>query len=180
MAANLKDKAAWKIKVKEMKPSLGPGAIGRDQKELAKEAKISAFKLRTQLLEDGRYDTCLAATPDGLTCRIKVYANGGENELHEHRHEEHVFIILQGKAMFYGPDEEAVEIGVNEGIMLPKGMLYRFHSAGEENLVLLRIGHQSPEQKGSGRYLGDGSPITDSLQEELQGPTVFKADSYFG
>ena len=34
---------------------------------------------------------------------IKVYASGGENTLHAHNNEDHMFVILQGTAIFHGP-----------------------------------------------------------------------------
>ena len=57
------------------------------------------------MLAQGRTDTVLAATED-LSVRLKVYSSGGENELHAHPTEDHVFVILQGSARFYGPDEK--------------------------------------------------------------------------
>ena len=51
---------------------------------------------------------------------------GGENTLHAHNNEDHMFVILQGTAIFHGPKGEKKEIGSNEGIMLPAGALYNF------------------------------------------------------
>ena len=42
-------------------------------------------------------------------------------------------------------DGEIMELGVNEGIMMPSGNFYRFNATSEEPLVLLRIG--SPNYK---------------------------------
>ena len=63
------------------------------------------FSLKGQLLDQGRTDSVLAAT-DNLTIRLKIYASGGENELHAHTSEDHSFMILQGSARFFGPDDE--------------------------------------------------------------------------
>lgn len=168
------------LEIKEVAPASSPGDILDKERALAKDGKPTAFRLRTPLLEKGRIDTPLAATPNGMTVRIKSYAEGGENELHEHRWEDHMFVILQGRAVFHGPDGERLELGVNEGIMLPAGTVYSYEAAGDENLVLLRVGHQSPEIEGSGRFLQDGTPITDQLQAELQGPTIFRDGKFFG
>ena len=55
------------------------------------------FSLRTPLLSEGR-TTTLVAQADLMTVMIKVYAEGGENALHAHTHEDHCFIVLDGEA----------------------------------------------------------------------------------
>ena len=97
------------------------------------------FKLKTQLLSKGRSDYTLATT-DLLSVRIKCYAQGGENVLHSHPGEDHTFVILAGKAKFFGKDGEAQILTRNEGILLPRGCFYKFQSCGDEPLVLLRVG----------------------------------------
>ena len=71
---------------------------------------------------------------------VKVYAEGGENELHSHRREEHCFVVLQGEATFYGPHGETRTIGKNEGVLVPHGTFYRFKATSDEPLVMARIG----------------------------------------
>src|SRR5262249_30843416 len=58
------------------------------------------FSMRNQpLLEQGTtYDSL--ATAENLWAAIKVYASGGENALHSHAGEDHIFIVMQGKAVF--------------------------------------------------------------------------------
>jgi mannose-6-phosphate isomerase-like protein (cupin superfamily) len=101
------------------------------------------YRVKTQLLSKGRTKELLAKTPDGMTVWIKCYAQGGENALHAHPGEDHTFVILMGKARFFGKDGEISELGRNEGIMIPRGAFYRFESCGDEPLVLLRIGTEN-------------------------------------
>jgi mannose-6-phosphate isomerase-like protein (cupin superfamily) len=110
------------------------------------ESKPAAqtFRLRTPLLSKGRSHTILAsskADTGAMNVAIKCYAEGGENEFHAHAQEDHTFIVLQGRARFYQPDEAACELGRNEGILIPAGALYKFEVASEEPLVLLRVGN---------------------------------------
>jgi mannose-6-phosphate isomerase-like protein (cupin superfamily) len=95
----------------------------------------------TPLLSSGRTDEVVAAS-DNLVARVKVYASGGENATHAHLEDEHVFLILAGRALFHlGRDgERQVEVGPNGGVLLPAGAFYRFSSVGQDNLVLLRVG----------------------------------------
>ena len=106
-------------------PSSTDVSIHERQAALARNTKPTLFKLKAQLLDQGRTDTVLAAT-DALSLRLKVYAEGGENELHAHPHEDHFFVVLAGAAEFHGPSEETVIVRKNEGLMMPKGNLYWF------------------------------------------------------
>ncbi|MBZ8180123.1 MAG: cupin domain-containing protein [Oscillatoria sp. PMC 1051.18] len=97
------------------------------------------YQVRTQLLSKGRSDYVLAST-DLMSVRIKCYAQGGENVLHSHPGEDHTFVVLAGKARFFGKDGEVAELSRNQGILLPRGTYYKFQSCGDEPLVLLRVG----------------------------------------
>ena len=63
------------------------------------------------------------ADTGAMNVAIKCYAEGGENEFHAHAKEDHTFIVLQGRARFYQPDQAARELGRNEGILIPAGAL---------------------------------------------------------
>jgi mannose-6-phosphate isomerase-like protein (cupin superfamily) len=98
------------------------------------------FALKGQLLTQGRTMDLLAKT-DLLAAHLKVYAAGGENAIHTHSQEDHMFVILAGEATFrLGEDEEIRVLRKYEGIMIPSGSYYWFLSSGDENLVLLRVG----------------------------------------
>lgn len=132
-----------KLVAKEMPTALHSSALCADLiKTMTAEHKNKpqAFKLRSQLLAQGRSNTPVAATED-LTVIVKVYASGGENALHQHPNEDHVFIILKGSAAFYDQDGETATLAINEGYLVPKGALYRFHAVESEGpLVMLRVG----------------------------------------
>lgn len=70
-----------------------------------------------------------------------VIAEGGEFTMHAHRHEEHIFVVLTGQARFeFLPPQEPLLLDPLQGILIPADCFYSFCSAGEENLVLLRVG----------------------------------------
>ena len=135
------------------------------------------FRLKTQLLSEGR-SNCVLARTDLMTVTIKCYAQGGENALHTHPAEDHTFIVLDGKARFYGP---AGEIGVlkrNEGIMLPRGAYYRFESCGDIPLVLLRVGADKEPVKIP-RIDPEGKPLPgDSLENKHIAPVPIEGRYY--
>ena len=131
------------------------------------DTKIAAqtFRLRTQLLSKGRSHTILAsckADTGAMNIAIKCYAEGGENEFHAHGKEDHTFIVLQGRARFYQPDEAPRELGRNEGILIPAGALYKFEVASTEPLVLLRVGNVW-------QPMGGATTAANSERRDLQG-----------
>jgi len=46
---------------------------------------------------------------------LKTYAADGENGLHAHPNEDHTFVVLQGEATFYGPNDETRTIARTKG-----------------------------------------------------------------
>ena len=98
------------------------------------------FSMRNQpLLEQGTtYDSL--ATAENLWAAIKVYASGGENALHSHAGEDHIFVIMQGKATFTFGDGRTRIVRQHEGVMIPKNVTYKFEADETENLVMLRVG----------------------------------------
>ena len=138
------------------------------------------FSLKGQLLDQGRTDSVLAAT-DNLTIRLKIYASGGENELHAHTSEDHSFMILQGSARFFGPDDEEIELGQYEGIMLPHGNLYKFFATSEEPLVMIRVGNPNIKKQPKPTRIGrDGKELRGDSKENKTVPVVFKEGEFFG
>jgi mannose-6-phosphate isomerase-like protein (cupin superfamily) len=102
------------------------------------------FNLTTPYLTQGITSDERART-DLLRVWMKVYADGGENLMHAHVHEDHTFIVLEGEATFHIDSEDNVRVlRPNEGVLLPKGTFYRFQSSGQGNLVMLRVGASLP------------------------------------
>lgn len=162
-------------------PSMTAQAIADDQIAATNNDAPTTFSLKAQMLDQGRTDTVLAATED-LSVRLKVYASGGENELHSHVDEDHVFVLLQGSARFYGPEGETVDLGPNQGMMMPKGMFYRFNATStDECLVMLRIGTPNFQKQAKEDRMGmDGKPLVGDSKENRTQPVVFKDGVFFG
>ncbi|PPR15014.1 MAG: hypothetical protein CFH37_01595 [Alphaproteobacteria bacterium MarineAlpha9_Bin7] len=162
-------------------PSISAKAIMEDQIAATNTKAPTTFSLKAQLLDRGRTDTVLAATED-LSVRLKIYASGGENEFHAHVDEDHVFVLLQGSARFYGPDGETIDLKAHQGILMPKGMFYRFHATSEDEcLVLLRIGTPNFQKQAKDDRLGmNGEPLISDSEENRTQPVIFKDGIFFG
>jgi mannose-6-phosphate isomerase-like protein (cupin superfamily) len=116
------------------------------------------------LLSEGASFDGLAAA-ENLWLSLKVYSSGGENAFHAHTLEDHAFIVLQGRATFHFPDGTTQDVTKFQGVMLPKGVAYRFEADEAENLVLLRVGAAQRKTQGVPRI--DKS----SMPDELKGTT---------
>ena len=118
--------------------AFGLGNLPVYSAEVEGEPLPQAFRVATALLAQGRSDYVLAAT-DRLQVVIKCYASGGENYLHTHEAEDHVFIIMDGEATFQDPDGHKTTLTKYQGILLQRGAFYKFTSSTEKPLVLLRV-----------------------------------------
>ena len=122
------------------------------------------FRVRGPLLlKGGGRDTRLFET-ETMTGRLKIYADGGENDLHAHPGEDHVFIVLDGEAVFFDKDGAQTVARKYDGVLLPRGTFYRFRNTGEGNVVMLRIGVGDKfDGPGVYRVAPDGEPLRHNL-----------------
>ena len=144
--------------------------------------KPEFFRMRAQLLEEGNTETPLAVG-EHLWLKIKVYAKGGENKLHNHSNEDHSFIVLSGRARFHGPRGEERELGPNDGIFLPKGCFYWFQTISDDPLVLLRVGATvAPDKHPDMRIMdGDDWKVRRGRAETfISGDVKYKDDAFYG
>lgn len=143
-----------------------------------KTKKASFFRMRAQMLEEGRTNTKLART-DNLWATLKVYASGGENGLHTHPNEDHTFLVLQGKARYYDADGGHTDVGRHEGIMLPAGAYYWFEAISKEPLVLVRIGCRTASGDALARLDIRGEPMPPESKENKRVPAVVREGEFF-
>ncbi len=106
---------------------------------LGQATEPTIFGMRTKLPSRGRTDMPLAATPR-MSLVLKTYAEGGENGLHCHPHEDHSFVVLQGEVSFFGEDGKIGRLRRHQGILLPRGAYYRFQAEPGEPVVMIRFG----------------------------------------
>ena len=140
---------------------------------------IQQFKLRARLPSKGRTDTPMAAT-DKMWVVLKTYAEGGENELHAHPHEDHTFVVLQGKAEISGKDGSLGTIDKLSGFLIPRGAFYKFKSVGDEPLVMLRAGTSTDEAGDRLRRIHVDGNDFDPYSADNHFHGVEFSDEYFG
>jgi mannose-6-phosphate isomerase-like protein (cupin superfamily) len=77
---------------------------------------------------------------DILKAAVQIVRPGGGNNLHSHAVTDTCWLVLKGRARFYGEGDSILgEFGPMEGIMTPRGTQYWFESAIEgEDLEMLQ------------------------------------------
>lgn len=143
------------------------------------ERQAKVVQLKTQLVKEGHTRDLLAET-DLMTLRIHCYAPGiGENALHAHTKEDHIFLVLQGTAQFNtGRNGKGViNATKHQAIVLPAGCYYQFRNSGVEPLVMTRIGAGS--DKGDQRLNPDGSAIPGRTHEQGAAKPVLIEGAFF-
>jgi mannose-6-phosphate isomerase-like protein (cupin superfamily) len=151
----------------------------RRERSIANSPKPQFFKLRAELLSKGRTNQVVADT-DNMWVNLKVYAEGGENGLHNHTDEDHFHLVLSGSACFYGPRGEEKHCGPYEGIMLPAGCYYRFLATGDEPLILLRVGCKAGPSQAHRRINVYGDPLPSDSKENGQVEVIPRKGVYWG
>jgi mannose-6-phosphate isomerase-like protein (cupin superfamily) len=71
---------------------------------------------------------------------VQVIREGGDNNLHSHTGMDGFWMVLKGRARWYGPGNQILgEFGPHEGIVMPRNAQYWFESCGDEELELLQV-----------------------------------------
>lgn len=83
---------------------------------------------------------------DIMRADAQVVLEGGESNLHAHRHTDGFWMVLEGRVRFYGEGDVLLgELGPREGIHIPRGLLYWFESASAEPLEILHVAASSSD-----------------------------------
>lgn len=135
------------------------------------------LSLRTQLVSAGHTKTLLAET-DLVTFHLHCYApGGGENGLHAHTDEDHIFVALQGEANFRSREGELPTLRKHQAIVIPRGSFYSFSNDGTEPLVLVRFG--ASRDNSHGRLDPEGKPIPGRSQKPGAAKPVLIENVFF-
>ncbi|HWP56626.1 MAG TPA: cupin domain-containing protein [Candidatus Acidoferrales bacterium] len=82
---------------------------------------------------------------DLLGLGMQVVLQGGETNRHAHTGQDAAWLVLEGRARFYGKtDDEVFELEPMEGIFIPDGQDYWFESASDKPLKILRMSARDP------------------------------------
>ena len=104
----------------------------------AQQTQQTVFKYSTP--EAGKAKTIVRlCRSDIMYASVHVLTHGGETNLHAHLAQDGFWMVLKGRARFYGEGNVLIaDLGPNEGILVPRGFQYWFESGSSELLELLR------------------------------------------
>jgi mannose-6-phosphate isomerase-like protein (cupin superfamily) len=106
---------------------------------MSNEPQARVFKYTRPEMRTKKTFVKLART-DRMMAYVQVLSSGGENNLHSHGHLDGFWMVLRGRARFYGEgDKLLADLGPHEGILVPRSFKYWFESASAEPLELLQI-----------------------------------------
>lgn len=106
---------------------------------MSNEPQARVFKYTRPEMRTKKTFVKLART-DRMMAYVQVLSSGGENNLHSHGHLDGFWMVLGGRARFYGEgDKLLADLGPHEGILVPRSFKYWFESASAEPLELLQI-----------------------------------------
>jgi mannose-6-phosphate isomerase-like protein (cupin superfamily) len=113
------------------------------------EAKIQLLKYASPFPANSRpKDVVRLGQTNLMTSLVQIVRDGGENNLHYHTNGDTTWLVLRGRARFYGLDDVVLgEFGEREGILMPGGARYWFEKAGEGDLEILQIIAKMPGVK---------------------------------
>ncbi len=142
---------------------------------------FKVFKIAPQLLDYGKTSNSLVRG-EVISCGVQVIANGGETNLHAHKGNEAIWIVLSGAARFYTTEErEVATIGQYECIYIPESTPYWFESASEDNLVILRLGANVPgKERGRIDYGERRFAVGDSVEGYEVRKNKVREGAFFG
>lgn len=110
------------------------------------ESRVKIFKYGAEVDPKRMYDlggkkqVSQLANGELLRLRVQRVKEGGENNLHYHTGSETTWMVLGGRARFYGPEDKLLgEFGPMEGILIPGGARYWFEKVGDEDLEVMQI-----------------------------------------
>jgi mannose-6-phosphate isomerase-like protein (cupin superfamily) len=166
-----------------------------EQLERPTTAQTAHFSMRNLPLLDGGATMGTLGIAPALWAHSKIYSSGGENALHSHDIEDHVFFVLQGEATFHFGDGSQAIARPFEGVLIPRGTLYRFHANEHaDNLVLFRVGGANvadsrdvdpqfgiPKEALKSRKDPSGTYAAGDARKNgvVSQPTVFRAGAFF-
>ena len=95
---------------------------------------------------------------DSMISTVQIMQKGQGNALHYHNDEDGYWLVLTGRARFFGEgDTHFGDLGSMEGIYTPRYTRYGFECISDEPLQVLRVS-QMREVEGKPQAGGRGSP----------------------
>jgi mannose-6-phosphate isomerase-like protein (cupin superfamily) len=111
-----------------------------EERHQAAEAAIKRYSYKKPTDFQRMKTSVLLGQGEYVRAMIQVVKEGGENNLHYHANVDGFWMVLRGRATFYGPGDEPLgEFGPQEGLVIPRFARYWFESSSAEQLEILLV-----------------------------------------
>lgn len=125
------------------------------------DSKLGAqvFSLRVPVMEQGGFGRGVLAETDDIRVGWISCTNTGEDRLHTHPNQPHVFFVLSGTMIIRDREGNEVRLKQYEGILIPEGHYYSFVTDGDEPCVVLRFNGYSDKNREYLRVTPQGTGL---------------------
>ena len=130
------------------------------------EKKPQVFRYAKPDMKDRPRAISRLFTSDLMCGLIQVITKGGETTMHSHAGMDGLWMVLSGKARFYGDGNVVLgEFGPLEGVYIPRDVKYWFESASEEPLQILQVEGFARDRENTYSAYGK-TPAEDELERQ--------------
>jgi mannose-6-phosphate isomerase-like protein (cupin superfamily) len=132
--------ASWGSSRRPRGPLVDPETPAREHARRRLDRVPTSFAYRKPLARQrGKEVVRLCETPI-LRGSVQVVRQGAPENLHSHEGIDGYWMVLRGRARFFGPGNVTLaELGPHEGILIPRAAQYGFESTAAEDLELLQV-----------------------------------------
>ena len=139
----------------------GDDSIPAEQEAMHQEAetRVQNFKYaKPGSLGDANKGLVRLCGTDIIKGVVQIIEDGGENNLHYHEGMDSFWMVLKGRAKFYGPGDRLIgECGPMEGVVTPRGARYWFEKCSDgEDLELLQVAAFETDTSAARHIFVDG------------------------
>jgi mannose-6-phosphate isomerase-like protein (cupin superfamily) len=134
------------------------------------ETKAQFFSVKAPLMPPGGYKRMPMVRTDHVNVVVTSYTKDGEDRIHTHPNEDHVFFVLKGAIIIVEPDGKETRVGPYEGVLMPAGHYYSFVTEGDEPAVMLRFGGFTDDRRALPRLTDD----REDLEQKQRDPAALQ------
>jgi mannose-6-phosphate isomerase-like protein (cupin superfamily) len=119
---------------------------GRTVSRAEQRGPFQAFRIAPELPDGRNRAVERLAGSDIESAIVHIIKQGGENDLHAHRAQDAVWLVLDGQITFYDENHQAVAtLNARDGLFVPRGTPYYFSSTGDETAILVRVSSKATD-----------------------------------
>ena len=115
-------------------------AYSRTVDRRQQKGHFQQFRVEPELPEGRNRAVERLASNDHMSAIVHIIKQGGENDLHAHRAQDAVWLVLEGQITFYDETHQPVAVlNPRDGLFVPRGAPYYFSSTGTDTAVIMRV-----------------------------------------